>query len=283
MVAAFHQALNAAGYVEGRNVAIEYRWAKGQFDQLPAMASDLVGRQVAVIVANTPAAPVAKAATTTIPVVFATSADPVAMGLVASLNRPGGNLTGAATLGLELGQKQLELLHELVPAATIMALLVNPSNPTVAEITSKHLQAGARTLGIKLHVLSASTERDFGSAFATAVQLQARGLVIGSADPIFIGGSKQLAELALRHALPAIFQFREFAAAGGLISYGASIADLYRQAGVYTGKILSGAKPADLPVQQSTKFELVINAETARMLGLTVPPTLIATADEVIE
>jgi putative ABC transport system substrate-binding protein len=280
---AFVQGLKETGYTEGRNVTIEYRWAEGQYDRLSGMAADLVRRQIAVIAANTPAAPAAKAATATIPVVFATSADPVATGLVASLNRPGGNVTGVATLGLELGQKELELLHQVVPAATTMALLVNPANPTVAETQSKRLQAAARTLGLKLHVLYASAERDFGSVFASMVQLRAGGLVIGAADPLFIGRSEQLATLALRHALPAIFQYREFAAAGGLMSYGASITDLYRRAGIYVGKILNGAKPADLPVQQSTKFELVINLKTAKALGLTVPLTLQASADEVIE
>jgi putative ABC transport system substrate-binding protein len=280
---AFVQGLKETGYTEGQNVTIEYRWAEGQYDRLSGMAADLVRRQVAVIAANTPAAPAAKAATATIPVVFATSTDPVATGLVASLNRPGGNVTGVATLGLELGQKELELLHQVVPAATTMALLVNPANPTVAETQSKRLQAAARTLGLKLHVLYASAERDFGSVFASMVQLGAGGLVIGAADPLFIGRSEQLATLALRHALPAIFQYREFAAAGGLMSYGASITDLYRRAGIHVGKILNGAKPADLPVQQSTKFELVINLKTAKALGLTVPLTLQASADEVIE
>jgi putative tryptophan/tyrosine transport system substrate-binding protein len=282
-VTAFLGGLKESGHVDGQNVAVLYRWADGQYDRLPGMAADLVSRQVAVIVANTPAAPVAKAATATIPVVFATSADPVAIGLVASLNRPGGNLTGVATLGMEQGPKQLELLHEMAPAATNMALLVNPANRAVAETQSKTLQAAARTFGLKLHLLNASTEGDFDSAFATAVQLQARGLVISSADPLFISQSKHLAELALQHALPGVFQYREFALAGGLMSYGASITDLYRQAGIHAGKILSGAKPADLPVQQSIKFELVINLKTAKALGLAVPPTLLARADEVIE
>jgi putative ABC transport system substrate-binding protein len=236
-----------------------------------------------VIVANTPAAPAAKAATATIPVVFATSADPVAIGLVASLNRPGANLTGVVTLGLQLGQKQLELLHGLVPAATTMALVINPTNPAVAETQSKELQTAARALGLQLHVLYASTEQDFDGVFATAARLRAGGLVIGAADPMFISRSEQLAALALRHALPAIFQYREFAAAGGLMSYGASIVDLYRQAGIYAGKILNGAKPSDLPVLQSPKFELVINLKTAKALGITVPMIMQMTADEVIE
>jgi ABC-type uncharacterized transport system substrate-binding protein len=282
-VTAFLRGLKETGHVDGQNVTVLYRWAEGQYDRLPGMAADLVRRQVALIVANTPAAPVAKAATATIPVVFATSADPVAIGLVASLNRPGGNLTGVATLGIEQEPKQLELLHEMAPAATNMALLINPANRAVAETQSKTLQAAASTFGLKLHLLNASTEGDFASAFATAVQLQAGGLLISAADPLFIGQSKHLAELALRHALPAVFQYREFALAGGLISYGASITDLYRQAGIHAGKILSGAKPADLPVQQSFKFDLVINLKTARTLGVAVPPALLATADEVIE
>jgi putative ABC transport system substrate-binding protein len=282
-VAAFLRGLQETGYIEGHNVTIEYRWAQGQYERLPGMATDLVRRQVAVIVANTPAAPAAKAATATIPVVFATSADPVAIGLVASLNRPGANLTGVVTLGLQLGQKQLELLHGLVPAATTMALVINPTNPAVAETQSKELQTAARALGLQLHVLYASTEQDFDGVFATAARLRAGGLVIGAADPMFISRSEQLAALALRHALPAIFQYREFAAAGGLMSYGASIVDLYRQAGIYAGKILNGAKPSDLPVLQSPKFELVINLKTAKALGITVPMIMQMTADEVIE
>jgi putative ABC transport system substrate-binding protein len=272
-----------AGYVEGQNVKIEYRWAEDHYDRLPGMAADLVRRQVTVIAANTPAAPAAKAATTTIPIVFATSADPVAIGLVASLNRPGGNLTGVASLGLEMGAKQLQLLHEAVPTSTVMALLVNPTNPTIAETELRDLQAAAGILGLKLQVLQASTEHDFDRVFATAAELRVGGIVIGAADPLFIGRSEQLATLALRHAMPTIFQNREFAAAGGLISYGASIANLYRQAGLYVGRILKGEKPADLPVQQATKFELVVNLKTAMALGLTVPPSLLAIADEVIE
>jgi putative ABC transport system substrate-binding protein len=272
-----------AGYVEGQNVKIEYRWAEDHYDRLPGMAADLVRRQVTVIGANTPAAPAAKAATATIPIVFATSADPVAIGLVASLNRPGGNLTGVASLGLEMGAKQLQLLHEAVPTSTVMALLVNPTNPTIAETELRDLQAAAGILGLKLQVLQASTEHDFDRVFATAAELRVGGIVIGAADPLFIGRSEQLATLALRHAMPTIFQNREFAAAGGLISYGASIANLYRQAGLYVGRILKGEKPADLPVQQATKFELVVNLKTAMALGLTVPSSLLAIADEVIE
>jgi putative tryptophan/tyrosine transport system substrate-binding protein len=284
VVRAFHQGLSETGYVEGRNVATEYRWAYGQNDRLPALAADLVRRQVAVIAApaSTPAALVAKAVTTTIPIVFQTAADPVEVGLVASLNRPGGNLTGVATVGLEVGSKRLELLHEVVPTATVMALLVNPTSPSLAESTTKDAQAAARVLGLKLHVLHASTERDFDTIFATLVQLQAGALVIGP-DALFTSRSEQLAALALRHAVPAIYQWREFAAAGGLMSYGGSIADGLRVVGVYTGRILKGEKPADLPVQRYTKVELIINLKTATALGLTVPLSLLGRADEVIE
>jgi putative ABC transport system substrate-binding protein len=233
-------------------------------------------------VTGTPPALAAKAATTTIPIVFVTGGDPVALGLVASLNRPGGNLTGVSTLTVELGPKQLEVLRELVPTATIIALLVNPTNPTNAERLSRDLQAAARILGLQLHVLHASTERDFDAVFASLPQLRAGALVIGS-DPFFDSHSQQLAALALRHAMPTMYPFREYAVAGGLISYGNSIADAHRQVGVYTGRVLKGEKPADLPIQQSVKVELVINLKTARMLGLTFPVTLLGRADEVIE
>ena len=242
--AAFRQGLSEAGYVEGRNVAIEYRWADNQTDQLPALAADLVRRQVAVIVANTPAALPAKAATTTIPIVFVTAADPVKAGLVASLNRPGGNLTGVSILNVELGPKRLELLHELVPSATVVALLINPTHPA-AETFSRDLQAAGRTRGLQLHVLHASTETDFDMAFAALLQLRAGGLVIGP-DPFFISRSDQLAALTVRHAVPAIFQYRAFVAAGGLMSYGGELTEPWREVSVYVGRILKGEKPADL-------------------------------------
>ncbi len=282
-LAAFRQGLNEAGFVEGRNVAIEYRWAEDQYDRLPALAADLVRRQVAVIatIGGNPSSSAAKAATATIPVVFHGSVDPVEAGFVASLNRPGGNLTGVVTLNTELGQKRLELIHELVPTATTIGLLLNPTN-AVAEIQSKDLQAAARTLGLQLRVLHASTERDFDEVFATLIRLRAGGLVIGS-DGFFVSRSEQLAALTVRHALPAIFQYRAFVTAGGLMSYGGSVTDSYRLSGIYTGRILKGEKPADLPVQQATKVELMINLKTAKALGLTVPLPLVGRADEVIE
>jgi putative ABC transport system substrate-binding protein len=281
--ARFRRALNEVGYVEGRNVTLEYRWAEGQYDRLPALAADLVRRQVTVIVANgsSLAALAAKAATETIPIVFQVGGDPVEAGLVASLNRPGGNVTGVTSLNVEVGPKRLELLHELATAATNFALLVNPTNPAT-ETVSRDMQAAARTLGLQLHVLYASTERDFDTVFATLVQLQAGGLVIGT-DPFFTNRSEQLAALTLRHAVPAIYQNRVFIGAGGLMSYGGNIMDAYHLTGVYTGRVLKGEKPADLPVQQSTKVELIINMKTAKALGLTFPLTLLGRADEVIE
>jgi putative ABC transport system substrate-binding protein len=280
-VAAFRQGLSETGYVEGRNVVIEYRWADEQYDRLPALAADLVRRQVTVIAANQVSAEVAKTASSKIPVVFTTGVDPVQLGLVASLNRPGGNLTGVTTLNEELVPKRLELLRELAPMASSIALLVNPTNPSAGTL-SRDAQAPARALGLQLHVLEASTERNLESAFASLTQLRVGGLVIGP-DPFFVSQSKQLAALALGHAVPAIFEFRQFAAAGGLMSYGGSLTDVYRLAGVYAGRVLKGEKPADLPVQQSTKVELLINIKTAKALGLNVPLSLIGRADEVIE
>jgi putative tryptophan/tyrosine transport system substrate-binding protein len=283
-VAAFRQGLKEAGYVEGQNVTIEYRWAEGQYDRLPSLAADLVQHKVTVIAAtSTPAALAAKAATSTVPIVFTTGGDPIKLGLVASLNRPGGNVTGSTGLTVEVGPKRLELARELFPGATTVALLVNPANPLTATV-SKDLQAVADTLGVRLHVLHASTEADFEAAFAMAAQLRAAALVISGADPMFGSHAAQLGALALRHSVPAIYQFREFAAAGGLMSYGGDTTDTYRLGGVYTGRILKGEKPADLPVVQfSTKVELILNLKTARALGITVPLPLSGRADEVIE
>jgi len=279
----FLQSLAESGYVEGRNVAIEDRWAEGHYDRLPALAADLVRRPVNVIVTldSNVTARAAKEATATIPIVFGTGGDPVELGLVASLSRPGGNLTGAARLSSELGPKRLQLLHELVPAASTIALLVNPSNPSAAPLT-KEVQAAARTLGLSLLVLQASTDRDLDAAFATMARLRAEGLVI-SPDPFFIQQSARLAALALGQAIPAMFQYREFAAAGGLISYAGSRTESYRLVGVYTGRILGGEKPADLPIQRSTRVELFINLKTARALGISVPRVMLVRADEVIE
>jgi putative tryptophan/tyrosine transport system substrate-binding protein len=280
-VAAFRQGLKETGFVDGQNVAIEYRWAEGQYDRLPALAADLVRRQVAVIATTSmPATLAAKVTTTTIPIVFQTGFRPVETGLVASLNRPGGNLTGVTTFAQELEPKRLELLRELVPKATAVAVLFNPANNV--ENTSSNLQAAARALGLQLVVLEAGNERDLDAVFASLGQLRIGALVIG-ADSFFNSRSERLAALALHHAVPTIYQFREFAAAGGLMSYGGSLTDAHRLVGVYTGRILKGEKPTDLPVQQATKVELIINLKTAKALGLTVPLALLTRADEVIE
>ncbi len=283
MVAEFRQGLKQAGYVEGQNVVIEYRWAGGQYHQLPVMAAELIHHPVAVLAAtSTPAALAAKAATTTVPTVFTTASDPVQLGLVASLSRPGGNITGVSQLNVELGRKRLELARELLSTATIVGLLVNPANP-IAETLTQDLRVAAQAIGLKLHVVHASNERDFDSVFATLSRLGAGGLVI-SPDVFFVSRREQLGALTLQHAVPTIWdQGREFATAGGLISYGASVADSYRLAGVYTGRILKGEKPSDLPVQQSTKIELIVNLRTAKALGLNVPELILARADEVIE
>jgi putative tryptophan/tyrosine transport system substrate-binding protein len=284
IVAAFRKGLAKTGQFEGRNVIIEFRWADGRNDRLPELAADLVRQKVTVIATpgSTAAALAAKATTTTTPIIFAIGADPVAIGLVSALNRPGGNVTGVATLNAEVGPKRLELLHQIIPAARVFALLTNPTNPAISEPLSRDGQASARTLGIRLHVLHASSDGEIEAAFAALHGLEAAGVVIGS-DQFFNNRSRQLAALALQHSLPAIYQYREFTAAGGLVSYGASLTDTFELAGVYTGRILNGEKPADLPVQQSTKVELTVNLKTAKALGLTIPPSILVAADEVIE
>jgi putative ABC transport system substrate-binding protein len=284
MVVAFRRGLKETGYIEGQNATIEYRWAHGQYDRLLALAADLVRRQVTVIATSggTPATLAAKAATTTIPIVFYTAADPVEVGFVASLSRPGGNLTGVTSLNLEVGPKRLELLRELVPTATIIAVLVNPTNPSIAENISRDLLVAARALGLQTHVLRASSASEIDMAFVTVVQQRAGALLVAN-DAFFNSRRDQFVALAAQHRLPTMYGWREFPAVGGLISYAASLADMYRQAGVYTGRILKGEKPADLPVQQTTKIELIINVKAATALGLKIPQTLLAIADEVIE
>jgi ABC-type uncharacterized transport system substrate-binding protein len=281
---AFRQGLEEVGYVEGENVAIEYRWANNQIDRLPALAADLVGRRVAVIVATggRPVVLAAKAATATIPIVFVIGDDPVELGLVASLARPGGNLTGINFFAVELAAKRLELLRELVPGATRVAVLVNPANAANTEATLKDVQAAARTMGLQIRVISASTSREIDAAYATFERERPDALFVGS-GPLFSSQSAQLAVLAGRYRVPAIYAGRQIVEAGGLMSYGASLTDTIRQAGVYTGRVLKGAKPADMPVEQSTKFELVINVKAAKALGLDVPVHLQQLADEVIE
>jgi len=282
-VRAFRQGLSEAGYSESRNVAIEFRWAEGQHDRLPALAADLAARQVSVIVApgGAPAALAAKSATTSIPIVFEMGADPIAMGLVGSLSRPGGNLTGVSSLNVEVTPKRLEILHEAVPAATVVAALINPTSPT-APAQLRELEAAAPGLGLQLQVLRAGSERDFEAAFASLLAQRAGALVIAS-DTLFATRSERLAALTARHAVPAIHQSRDFAIAGGLMSYGGSFVESHRQAGVYTGRILKGDKPADLPVQQVTKVELFINLKAAKTLGVSFPLALLGRADEVIE
>ncbi|HEY7245349.1 MAG TPA: ABC transporter substrate-binding protein [Xanthobacteraceae bacterium] len=279
---AFHQGLAQMGYVEGRDLSVEYRWAKGHNDRLPPLAQDLVQRQVRVIVAGgTPAALAAKAATASIAIVASVAVDPLAVGLVAGFAEPGGNVTAVTTLGAEIGPKQLEILHELVPGATV-ALLLNPTNPAMADTEARKLFTAAGMLGLQLRVTEASSEAEFARAFAAMRGIRADALIIGN-DLLFNSRLGELADLALRNAIPAMHQYREFAAAGGLMSFGGSVAEVYRRNGIYTARILKGEKPADLPVQQATEVELVLNLRTAKALGLTVPPTLLARADEIIE
>jgi len=281
-LSAFLKGLGETGFVEGRDVAIEYRWAEGQYERLPALIADLLQRKVSVIAAtSTPAAVAAKSATTTIPVVFTTSGDPVRIGLVSSLSKPSGNLTGAATLNVEVAAKRLELIHEAIPTATNIALLVNPPDPLAAPV-SRQTSAAAAALGLKLQVLRASTEQDLAAVFESLNQLKVEALVIGS-DAFFSSRGRELGELALRHRVPAVYQYPQFTSAGGLFSYGGNVAEGYRLAGVYVGRILKGEKPADLPVQQITKVELIVNLKTAKTLGLTIPLPLLGRADEVIE
>ena len=279
----FRRGLNSMGFIEGQNVTVEYRWAEGHYERLPEMVADLIRRGVAVIAAtSTPAALAAKAANTTIPVVFTTASDPVGLGLVASLARPGGNMTGATQLNMELGPKRLELMHQLLPKATTIALVVNPTNPRVAAVQTRDAQEAVRALGLQLRILEASTEADFDKAVAGLAKTGV-GLVIGAGNSFFTGETAQFATISVRHGVPTIFNGREFAAAGGLLSYGGSVADSYLLAGVYTGRILTGEKAAELPVQRSSKVETYINLKTAKALGIAVPPGLVIAADEVFE
>jgi len=281
--AAFRRGLREVGYVEGENVAIDYRWAENQIDRLPALMADLVHRQVAVIFAGgTPASLAAKAVATTIPVIFETSADPIKLGLVASLDRPGGNVTGATQLNVEVAPKRLELLHELLPTARVIALLINPADTVLSDAQMGEFVAAARAFGVELPVLKAGSEREFDAVFRSLIQLHAEGLVVAVAG-LFTTHAAQLAKLAVRHAMPAIYKGREFAAAGGLLSYGSDLAESYRLAGIQVGQVLKGDKPADLPVQQATKIELYINLKTAKALGINVPLPLSGRADELFE
>jgi len=282
-LAAFLKGLGELGYVDGRNVVVEYRWADGQNDRLPAMAADLVHRQVTVIAATTtPGAIAAQAATTTIPIVFEAGTDPVRLGLVANLNQPGGNVTGVTSLGVEITPKRLELLHELLPTAKVMALLVNPADRALAQAQTREIVSAARSRGLKLHVLNASNEREFDEVFEELKRLRVDGLVMG-AGSVFLGNLNKLAALTVRHAVPTISIYRDFAVAGGLMSYGTDPSESYRLAGVYTGRVLKGENPAELPVMQATKFDWVINLKTAKALGINVSPSMQARADEMIE
>ncbi len=282
LAGAFRQGVSETGYIEGQNVTIEYHWSEGYDDRLPEMAADLVRRRVSVIAATgTPTALAAKAATTTIPIVFETAGDPIKLGLVASLNRPGGNITGVTQLSSELVSKRLGLLHDLIPTARIIGFLVNPTDPRT-ETQTKDTQEAAQALGLQIHVLNASTEAEIKAAFATLTELRAGALLVGTGE-LFRRQAELIPALAARQGIPVIYQYREYAAAGGLISYGTSLTDAYRLAGVYTGRVLKGEKPADLPAMRPTKFELVINLKTAKALGLTIPPGVLAIADDVIE
>jgi len=282
-LAAFLTGLSETGYIVGQNVAIEYRWADGQNDQMPAIVADLIRQKVSVIAAtSTPAAIAAKRADTAIPIIFETGSDPIRLGLIPSLNRPGGNVTGVTNLNFEIAPKRLQLLHELVPTASVIALLTNPANPALAETATKEVQAAARALGLELHVLNASTDDEIDGGFAKLIEMRAGGLVIAP-DTFFNSRIERLAALAFHHSVPTIYEWREFAVAGGLVSYGSAIADSYRLAGNYVGRVLKGDKTADLPVQQVTRFEMFINLKTAKALGISVPNTLIGRADELIE